>query len=170
MPRSTRGNPLDEAPARALRSGSLGTGARTNEGPGSRASARASRRGDAQGNPAGAVAGQEGNPEDAADLETMRDEQADIRLSGRIAGYKNDAKLTRRENEFHDLLVKDLKLSHDTADEIFRQGIDGFHVTESLSANDFSSIVVSMHKSKSSYCVSFFLNTLFQRNMSLIRK
>ena len=90
---STRGNPLDEAPARALRSGSLGTGARTDEGPGSRASARASRRGDAEGE----AANQEGNPEeaDAADLETMREEQADIRLSGRIAGYKNDAKLTR---------------------------------------------------------------------------
>ena len=58
MARSTRGNSLDEAPARALRSGSLGTGARTDEGPGSRASARASRRGDAEGNPAGAAANQ----------------------------------------------------------------------------------------------------------------
>ena len=158
MPRSTRGNPLDEAPARASRSGSLGTGARTNDGPGSRASARASRRDDAKGNPAGAVANQEGNPEEAddTDLETMREEQADIRLSGRIAGYKNDKKLTRRELEFHDMLIKDLKLSCDTADEIFRQGIDGFKVIEGLSESDINSIVVSMHKNKSSYRAGFF--------------
>ena len=93
MPRSTRGNPLDEAPARALRSGSLGTGTRTDDGPGSRASARAGapRRDGANENPAEAVANQDGDPEeiDDVDLETMREQQADLRLSGRIAGYEN---------------------------------------------------------------------------------
>ena len=135
MARSTRGNSLDEAPSRALRSGSLGTGTRTNNGPGSRASARAN---------------QDGDPEELNDelIETMREQQADIRLSGSIAGYKNAAKLTRREKEFHELLVKDLKLSQDTADEIFRQGIDGFKVIEGLSESDINSIVVSMHENK----------------------
>ena len=99
------------------------------------------------------MANQDDNPEeiDDIDLKTMREDQADTRLSGRIAGYKNDAKLTFLEKEFHKLLVKDLKLSHDTADEIFRQGIDGFKVIEGLSKSDINSIVVSMHKNKSSY-------------------
>ena len=78
--------------------------------------------------------------------------------------------LTPLEKKFYKLLTKELKLSHDTADEVFRQGIDGFQVIEGLSESDINSIVVSMHKNKSSYCVGFFLNTLFQRNISLIKK
>ena len=155
MARPTRSNSPSNAPARNLRSGSLGAGERTDNGPGSRESAGANQ-----------------GPEeiDEEDLETMRREQSDIRQSGRIAGYRNDNKLTARQREFHKLLTDEMNLSHDTADEIFRQGIDGFQVIEGLSDSDINSIVVSMHKNKSSYCVSFFLNTLFQRNISLIRK
>ena len=80
MPRSTRENPLDEAPARALRSGSLGTGVRTDNGPGSRESARASRKDDAEEDPAATNQNDDLKEPDDTDLETMREEQADIRL------------------------------------------------------------------------------------------
>ena len=73
MARSTRGNSPDEAPARALRSGSLGAGVRTDNGPGSRESARASRKNDAEEDPA-AAANQDDDPDklDDINLETMR--------------------------------------------------------------------------------------------------
>ena len=91
-------------------------------------------------------------------------------MEGKVPGYKAGGLLSPREQKFHKLLTNELKLSDDTADEIFRQGIDGFKVIQGLSESDISSIVVSMHKNKSTYCVSFFLNTLFQRNISLIKK
>ena len=73
MARSTRGTSPKEAPARALRSGSLGTGMRTDNGPRSRESARASRNDDAEETPA-AAANQDDDPDklDDINLETMR--------------------------------------------------------------------------------------------------
>ena len=85
MARSTR-RTTPRASSRALRSRSLGAGTRNDNGPGSRASARAQNVGQVAAG--GAVAAEEAavnrnqnnNREDqaAADLETMRAEQARI--------------------------------------------------------------------------------------------
>ena len=75
MARSTKGS-TPKAPARALRSGSLHTGTRTDNGPGSRESTRASRNDDAEEAPAGAAANQDDDLEelDDMDLQTVREE------------------------------------------------------------------------------------------------
>ena len=67
MARPTRGSSSNNAPARDTRSGSLGAGERTDNGPGSRESSGANQ-----------------GPEEIneVDLEAMRQEQADIRLTG----------------------------------------------------------------------------------------
>ena len=51
-------------------------------------------------------------------------------MEGRVPGYKAGDVLSPREQKFHQLLTNELKLSDDTADEIFRQGIDGFKVMQ----------------------------------------
>ena len=119
MARSTR-RTTPRAPSRALRSRSLGAGTRNDNGPGSRASARAQNVGEVAAGGDAVNQDQNNNREDqaAADLETMRAEQACIQMEGRIPGYKSGDLLSPLEQKFHELLTKELKLSHDTADEV----------------------------------------------------
>ena len=80
MARSTR-RTTPRASSRALRSRSLGAGTRNDNGPGSRASARAQNvSGEVAAGGNAAIQDQNSNREDqaAADLETMRAEQARI--------------------------------------------------------------------------------------------
>ena len=125
MARSTR-RTTPRAPSRALRSRSLGSSTRTDNGPGSRESDRANAGAAKEDAAAGNVANQ--NPDNGREAEgnintyiqQMRDEQAQICLEGKFSGYKAGELLTPLEKKFHDLLTKELKLSDDTADEIFR--------------------------------------------------
>ena len=87
---------MARATRQSTRSRSLGAGTRNDNSPGSRASASAQNIGQVAAG--GAVAAEEAavnrnqnnNREDqaVADLETMRVEQAQIRLEGRVPGYK----------------------------------------------------------------------------------
>ena len=91
---------------------------------------------------------------------------------GGVFGYNNNNPLPVEQVAFRTLLVG-LGLNIDTANELFRQGVDSISKIKDWDTDRCKSVVMMISKSKSPECINpnqVFLGAYFQDNILLVAK